>query len=149
MALVSRASVSIDAPRKLVWATLMRRDTVLAILPVTEVILGFRVGEPFLWAFELGGRRSHIEGFVHRIDDPRRLEYEYGDPHTRDVLHSENVHHVTIDLVEQGGGTRVTVVQDGNLTAAAQAHAEGGWRLALNNLKHLVELGEHIRTSLG
>lgn len=34
---------------------------------------------------------------------------------------------------------RVVVTQYGNSSAAANAHAEGGWRLALNNLKGLVE----------
>jgi len=145
MPLVSRASIFIDAPRQAVWAALMQRSTLLAIMPVTEVVLGWRVGEPFLWIFEFGDRRSHVEGFVHRMEEDRLLEYEYGDPYARDVLRSATVHRVTIELADERGGTRITAAQDDNATLDAHAHAEGGWRLALHNLKHLVELEEQLR----
>jgi uncharacterized protein YndB with AHSA1/START domain len=139
MPLIARASVRIESPRAVVWAALLRPDTVTTIMPVTEVVAGWRAGEPFVWVFELAGKRAQVEGLVHRVEEGRLLEYEYGDPHSREVLHRENVHRVTIELADEATGTRVSVAQDANLGAAAHAHAEGGWRLALNNLKRLVE----------
>ncbi|AKT40286.1 SRPBCC family protein [Chondromyces crocatus] len=138
--LVARAAVLIDAPRQAVWDALMQPDSITKILPVTEVISGFRLGEPFVWVFELAGEPSRVEGLVHRVEEGRLLAYEYTDPHSRDVLQREDIHHVTIELSDEGAGTRATVIQDGNVSPAAQAHAEGGWRLSLNHLKGLIEL---------
>ena len=141
------ATVVIDAPRPLVWALLVRQDTVPAIIPGMEVILGWHVGEPFLWTVEVAGRRSHIEGFVRRMVADHLLDYEYGDPQGHPVPDSDHLHHVTIELFDEGPSTRVIVTQE-SATQTAQAQAERSWRFALHNLKHLVELDQHLRTSL-
>ena len=88
---------------------------------VTEVISGWRLGEPFVWTFELAGRPSRVDGFVRRVEEQRLLEYEYADPHSRTVLHVENIHRVTIELTDEQGGTRVAVVQDGNMSKVVHA----------------------------
>ena len=136
---IARASVLIQAPRSVVWSALLAPDTVTKIMPVAEVIAPWRPGEPFVWAFDLMGTRALVEGVVHRSDEGQLLEYEYGDPHSREVLHCDNVHRVSIALGDEAGGTRVSVTQDAHVSNAAHAHAEGGWRLALNNFKGLVE----------
>ena len=110
-------------------------------MPVAEVIAGFAPGEPFVWVFKLAGRESRVWGHVHRLEHERLLEYEYGDPHSRDVLGVVDVHRVIIELSRAGADTHVAVSQDANRSPAAAAHAAGGWRLALNNLKWLVERG--------
>ncbi|NUP11864.1 MAG: SRPBCC domain-containing protein [Polyangiaceae bacterium] len=138
-ALVARASVVIAASRAVVWGVLMSPETIPLIMPVTAVIAPWQPGQRFVWAFKLGPRESRVEGVVHRVEDERLLEYEYQDPHSRDVLGIQNAHRVTLELFDDGDGTRLDVVQDANVSKAAQAHAEGGWRLALNNLKGLVE----------
>jgi uncharacterized protein YndB with AHSA1/START domain len=137
--LVARASVFIGASRQIVWVSLLLPDTITKIMPVAEVIAPWRAGEPFVWAFEMSGKRTLVEGRVHRIEEGVLLAYEYGDPHSRDVLRRRNVHQVSIVLSDEGRGTRVSVTQDANVSRAAQLHAEGGWRLALNHLKGSLE----------
>jgi len=137
--LVARASVVVAAPRAAVWATLLAPETVKRIMPVVDVIAGWRAGERFEWTVDMLGKHHRVDGVVHRLEPERLLEYDYVDPHSRDILRVENTHRVTIELADGAAGTRVGVVQDGNLTKAALAHAEGGWRLALHNLKALVE----------
>ncbi len=90
MELVARAAVVILAPPSAVWRALLAAETLPAIMPVTEVILPWRVGEPFEWAFELGGLGARTEGPVHRAEEDRLLEYDYVDPHSRDVLGKKN-----------------------------------------------------------
>lgn len=138
---IARASVVIDASRRAVWAALLRPDTIPKIMPVTEVVAPWRVGERFVWAFEMMGARTLVEGHVHRVVEDALIAYEYGDPHSRDVLGRDDVHQVSIALTDEGAGTRVSVTQDANVSPAAHAHAEGGWRLVLNHLKGLVERG--------
>jgi len=139
MDLVARASVVIRAPRRAVWSALLAPATIPEILPVSEVVQGWRLGEPFVWVFSLGDIESRVEGRVVAVVEERLLEYEYVDPHARVVQGTHNVHRVTIELSDDDLATRVSVVQDANLSLEAQAHAEGGWRLALNNLRTLVE----------
>ena len=107
-------------------------------MPVTEVISEWRAGGPFVWRFEMQGASYEVTGTVLRFDVDRLLEYDYLDPLSVKP-DRENRHRVTIELTDEGTATRVSVRQDNNLTKAALAHAEGGWRLALNNLKALVE----------
>lgn len=147
--LVARASVLVAAPRRAVWDALLAPETITKIMPVEEVVAAWRVGRPFVWRFAVAGWRTRVEGFVHRVEDERLLEYAFVDPHSRDVLHVDNVHRVTIELGDDAGGTRVAVVQDANVSKAARAHAEGGWRLALNNLKGLVEETHRRRPAHG
>lgn len=138
-ALVARVSVVIEAPRQTVWATLVAPDTITKITPVSEVVAPWRPSAAFVWGFEMLGERTLVEGAVRRFDENRALEYDFVDPHTRDLLHREHLHRVSIELFDEGAATRVTVTQDGNIGSAAHAHAEGGWRLALNHLKRLIE----------
>lgn len=137
--LVAHASVVICASRSTVWRALLAPETIPKIMPVVEVVAAWRLGESFVWSFELAGRESRVEGRVTRVEEERLLEYDYADPHSRDILGKDTLHRVTIKLTGGDGGTRVAVTQDGNLSTTAHAHAEGGWRLALNHLKGLVE----------
>lgn len=131
--LVARASVVVGASRRAVWDALLTPMTVTKIMPVSEVVSDWHLGEPFEWTFDMNGTRLSARGFVHR--KPERLfEYEYTDPHSREFLHIENV-----QLSDEAAGSRVAVVQDANATKAAHLRAEGGWRLALSNLKSIVE----------
>lgn len=139
MQLAAHAAVTIAASRRTVWRALLAPETIVRIMPVTQVIAGWQLGEPFVWAFELDGKASRVQGFVRRIEDEHEIEYEYEDPHARDVHGVTNVHRVVITLTEGESGTLVEVLQDANQSAAALAHAEGGWRLALNNLKAYLE----------
>lgn len=136
---VAHAEVVIRAPRAAVWRALMAPETIPAIMPVTAVVAPWRMGERFVWAFAFADKESRVEGRVHRVEDGRHLEYEFADPHSRDRLGVENVHRVAIELSDHAEQTRVAVTQDANLSEAALAHAEGGWRLALQNFKALVE----------
>ncbi|HET9955743.1 MAG TPA: SRPBCC domain-containing protein [Polyangiaceae bacterium] len=139
MDLVAHAGVVIRAPRSAVWRALLAPESIPRILPVTEVVEPWRLGRRFVWTFQLAEVEARVEGRVQRVEVEQLLEYDYVDPHSLHVLRKSNVHGVLIELSDHELGTQVTVTQDANLSAAAHAHAEGGWRLALANLKELVE----------
>lgn len=136
---VARASVIVDAPRPRVWGALLDPETIERIMPVTEVISGWRPGSPFRWRFEMKGESYDVVGTVLHCDPNHLLVYDYVDPLRARSHIADNRHRVTIELSEEGKGTQVSVSQDNNRTGAELAHAEGGWRLALNNLKAIVE----------
>jgi uncharacterized protein YndB with AHSA1/START domain len=137
--LVARASVWVAATRRALWEVLLRPETVCRIMPVVEVSSGWSLGRPFCWKFEAQGKIREVRGVVLRLEPDRLLEYEFVDPFGARADREEHRHVVAIELLDQAEGTRVSVVHDNNLTKAEHAHAEGGWRLALNNLKALSE----------
>lgn len=142
--LVARASARIAAPPSAVWSALLRPETVPRILPVTEVVAPWRPGERFEWRFRLGELDSRVVGTVLEAVEGRRLAYTFIDPHTLAFAQREVVHRVVIELEADGEGTRVSVTQDGNESPAIHRHAEGGWRMALNHLRGLVEEEQRV-----
>ena len=128
------AAIVIAAPAETVWAALVDPATLPRIMPVTEVLEPWSASGRFRWRFALGGSSREVSGAVLRLEPGRTIAYEYGDPLARGVLHR-----VDMTLMDHVGGTRLGVTQDGNTNEAMRAHAEGGWRLALANLKAVVE----------
>lgn len=131
---LARASVSIAASPDVVWRALVNPTTVPRLMPVTEVVVPWGPGAAFVWRFDLKGETREVSGTVLRFEPGRVLEYDYADPFA-----VGSSHRVTVELAVEGPGTRVSIAHDANRGAAAHAHAEGGWRLALNNLKAMVE----------
>jgi uncharacterized protein YndB with AHSA1/START domain len=82
-ALVARASVVVSASRRAVWDALMMPDTISKIMPVVEVVSGWRLGRPFVCTIDMPGQRSGVHGVVHRIEPERLLEYEYAASSSR------------------------------------------------------------------
>jgi uncharacterized protein YndB with AHSA1/START domain len=150
--LIGRASVAVAASREILWEVLLRPQTPCQIMPVTEVLSAWSPGKPFLWKLDVQGKSYDLEGTVLRLEPDRLLEYEYRDPldgQGRVPRRVEHHHRVTIELSDEEIGTRVSVSQDNNRTKAEHAHAEGGWRLALNNLKVLAEALQQERSAQG
>lgn len=136
--LVARATILIEASPSHVWRVLLEPNTILQMVPVTEVLEPWRLGEAFRWKFDMNGHAGVVEGTVRRIEEGRLLQYDFIDPHSREFLGRDNLLQVTLELAPEGPKTRVSVTQTGNESEAARLHAEGGWRLALNNLARVV-----------
>ncbi len=132
---IARTSVVVAAARSIVWEVILDPATPPRIMPVTEVLAPWKLGSSFRWQFEGQGRVYVVEGRVLRLEADRLLEYDFADPFGK----PGHGHRVTIELADEEHGTRVSVLHDNNLTKAEQAHAEGGWRMALNNLKGVAE----------
>ncbi len=138
---VAHVAVVIRAPRSAVWAALVGPETIGKIMPV-EVVSPWRAGEAFVWMVEMLGKPYRVDGVVHRFEADQLLEYEYVDPHTLAFENIESRHRVTIELSDDVDvdvdGTRISLTHDNNRTNAELSHAEGGWRLALHNLKAVI-----------
>jgi uncharacterized protein YndB with AHSA1/START domain len=138
--LVAHVSATINAPRAKVWDAFVNSETIKRYSPATSVVSDWREGSPIVWKAELEGKSLEIRGTVLRLEPPRLLEYSHSRPLFRapSVIPLEN-HRVTIELSEVGTQTRVSLIEQGNTSERELAHTEGGWRLALANLKALLE----------
>jgi len=137
---VARVSATINASRAKVWDGLVDPETMKRYMPLTSVASDWRVSSPIVWKAELEGRSLEIRSTVLCIEPERRLEYSHSRPIFRmsgDIPPED--HRVTIELSDEGAQTRITVTEQGNTFDRERAHSEGGLRLALANMKALME----------
>jgi uncharacterized protein YndB with AHSA1/START domain len=140
--LVARASVTINAPRAKVWNALVNPDTIKRYAPVSEVVSDWRENSSIVWRGVLEGRSIETRGTVVRVQPERLLEYERSRPMFGLVAAGRslaNDRRVTIELSDEGAQTRLSLTEQGNMTEREFAHTEGSWRLALSNMKALLE----------
>ena len=139
---VARAAVTIDASGAKVWDALVNPETIKHYMPVTDVVSEWREGSAILWKSEFQGKPFEVTGTVLWVESGRLLEYDHSRPIFRPAGASRapvTYQRVTIELSDEGAQTRLSVAERYNTTERELAHSEGGWRLALGNLKALLE----------
>ena len=137
--LVARVSATVNASRAKVWDAFVNPETIKRYTPVTNVVSEWRESSPIVWKGELEGKTFEMRGTVLRLDPQRLLEYEQARPIFRPSRSPDGFHRVTIELADEGPQTHISVTEQGNTTERERAHTEGGWRLALANMKALLE----------
>ena len=130
---VARVAIAIDARRQTVWDALVAADSLERFTPAIELRADWRPGGALSWKAPLEGRTYGVDGLVLRVEAPRLLEYEYANP----IIHAR--HRVTIELSDDGAGTRIDVSEDGHRKEVDLLHAIGAWRLVLANLKYQLD----------
>jgi uncharacterized protein YndB with AHSA1/START domain len=140
--LVARVSLTIDAPKASVWDALVNPEKIKQYILVSDVVSEWRVGSPIVWRSEFQGRPFEMRGKVVRLEPEHLVEYDRSLPifRTSKVSHSSEAHHrVTIELSGEGARTHLSLIERGNKNERELAHSEGGWRMALGNMKALLE----------
>jgi uncharacterized protein YndB with AHSA1/START domain len=140
--LAAHVSMTIDAPRSTVWDALVDPEKIKQYIPVSDVVSDWLEGSPILWSSVWEGKSFELRGKVLRREAEQLLEYERSRPIFRASKAAEtpvSYHRVTIELSDEGTKTLLSVTEDGSTTERERAHSEGGWRLALGNLKALLE----------
>ena len=54
-------------------------------------------------------------------------------------MRQSDYHRVTLELSDEGVQTHLSLIEQGNATERELAHSQGGWQLALGNMKALLE----------
>jgi uncharacterized protein YndB with AHSA1/START domain len=87
------------------------------------------------------GKPFEIRGTILRLEPQRLLEFDQSRPIFRpsQVVRTADYHRVTIELAGEGAQTHLSLIERGNATERELAHSQGGWRLALGNMKALLE----------
>ena len=140
--LVAHVALTIGAPRARVWDALVNPETIKQYMPVTDIASEWREGSPIVWKSEFQGKPFEVTGAVLRLESGRLLEYDHSRPIFRPAGTGRaplTYQRVTIELSDEGTHTRLSVTERDNTTERELAHSEGGWRLALGNLKALLE----------
>lgn len=140
-ALVARVSLTINAPRAKVWDALVDPEKITQYILASDVVSAWREGSSIVWKSEFHGKPFEIKGTILRLEPQRLLEFDQSRPVFRatQVVRPSDYHRVTIELSDEGAQTHLSLIEQGSTTEREFAHAQGGWQLALGNMKALLE----------
>jgi len=137
--LLSRAAVSIKAPRSRVWAALVTPEDIKQYMFGTQARSDWQVGRPITWSGEWQGKAYEDKGTILGIEPERRLQYSHFSPLSGQPDTPENYHTVTIELADEGDRTHVALTQDNNANAEERDHTVKTWEMMLGSLKSFLE----------
>ena len=140
-ALVARVSLTINTPRAKVWDALVDPEKIKQYILASDVVSAWREGSSIVWKSEFHGKPFEIKGTILRLEPQRLLEFDQSRPVFRatQVVRPSDYHRVTIELSDEGAQTHLSLIEQGNASERELAHAQGGWQLALGNMKALLE----------
>ena len=113
----ARVSLIINAPRAKVWDALVDPQKIKQYILASDVVSEWREGSSIVWKSEFNGKPFRASQAVRESD----------------------YHRVTIELSGEGAQTHLSLIEHGNATERELAHSQGGWQLALGNMKALLE----------
>ncbi|GHS86138.1 hypothetical protein AGMMS50218_05440 [Actinomycetota bacterium] len=135
MAHEARAEVHVDAVPEAVWRALTDPALVREYFFGTTLVTDWRVGSPIVYRGEWEGRAYEDRGTVLEVDRPRRLVTDYFSPSSGLPDEPGNHQRVTYEVAPEDGGSRVTIVQDGNRDDEGAQHAAANWASVLGGLR--------------
>ena len=137
--LTAKSSISIDAPVERVWEALVKPEIIKKYMFGTNVVSDWKEGRSIIWKGEWNGKEYEDKGVILDLKPEKLLRYSHFSPMAGQPDKEENYHIVTVELKEEGGGTKVSLSQDKNRTKEELEHSEKNWGMMLEGLKKLLE----------
>lgn len=144
--LVIRNSITIQAPKSVVWNLLVNPSETKKYMFGCEALSDWKPGSPLIWKGNYEGNEMvFVKGEIVSIEPEKHLAYTTIDPNSSVEDIPENYLTVTYDLEETDGSTLLNVSQ-GDYTTVAEGQkryedtvAGGGWQPVLESIKKLAE----------
>jgi uncharacterized protein YndB with AHSA1/START domain len=137
--LVAKASSTIQASAAKVWEALVTPSIIKQYMFGTTVASDFKKGSPITWKGEWQGKKYEDKGVILDVQPQRKLAYSHFSPLSGLPEKPENYHNVTIELVDRGKQTLVSLSQDNNANEKEREHSQKNWETMLSGLKKLLE----------
>jgi uncharacterized protein YndB with AHSA1/START domain len=136
---VAKATITIDAPAARVWVALTQPDLIKQYLFGTQVTTDWRVGSPIVYEGIWEGKAYKDKGVVLQVEPGKLLVSTFWSSLAGLPDVPENYQTVRYELSTEGGGTRLTVMQDNNATQEDAHHSSQNWNMVLDGMKKLLE----------
>lgn len=136
---VAKQTVMIQVSIEKVWDALVNPDMIRQYMFGTNTVSDWKEGHSIVWEGEWQGKKYKDKGVILRIEPERVVQYTHFSPLTGLVDEPENYHTVTVELSDEGNGTRLSLSQDNNPTEQAREHSEKNWAMVLNSIKEILE----------
>lgn len=143
--LVSKASITIEAPNKKVWEALVNPAAIEHYMFGAQAISDWREGSPIVWRGAWQGKPFEDKGVILQLKPGQTLQYSHFSPLSGQPDLQENYHTVTITLNSAGDQTQVLLTQDKNASEQERSESERNWGMMLAALKKYVEKEQEIR----
>lgn len=134
-----KKTIEITASLMDVWYALTDRETLKKYFFGTEAISDWEEGSSLVFRGEWEGKSYEDKGTILEAIPGELLKYSYWSGFSGLEDRPENYSQVTYTLEQMVDGTLLELRQKGFANDEAQAHAEGGWTMVLQNLKELLE----------
>ena len=136
---IAKAAITISAPASRVWDALTKPDLIKKYLFGTEVTTDWRVGSPITYKGSWEGNTYEDKGKVLQVEPGSLLVSTYWSSMSGLPDVADNYKTVRYELAPQGGGTRLTIIQDNNATHEEAVQSEQNWKMVLEGIKKLIE----------
>jgi uncharacterized protein YndB with AHSA1/START domain len=137
--LIASASITISAPSGKVWNALVNPEAIKQYMFGTNVVSDWYEGSPIVWQGEWQGKSYEDKGVILQFKPGRTLQYSHFSPLSGLPDKPDSYHTVTIELLDEGNQTRVSLVQDNNPTEQEREHSIRNWEMMLTALKKFLE----------
>jgi uncharacterized protein YndB with AHSA1/START domain len=140
-------NITIRSERSKVWDALVNPEQTKKYMFGCEALSDWKVGSPLIWKMMHEGKEFiAVKGNIKHIQPGRSLTYTVIDPNSGMPDIPENYLHVTYELSDEKGATRLDVTQgDYNIVAEGEkrykeAYNNGeGWNPILVKIKEILE----------
>jgi uncharacterized protein YndB with AHSA1/START domain len=137
--LTTTNSVAIDAPIEEVWAALTKPELIKRWFFGVDTETDWSVGGRLIHRGEYQGKPYEDKGEIVQFDPPKRLVHTHWSDVSGMPDAPEHYEEVTWALAERGGSTELVVSERNLPSEQAKAASEESWKMALRNLKDLLE----------
>lgn len=136
---VARVSIQINASPDKVWEALTTPELIKKYFFGTNAVSDWKVGSKLEWKGVWEGKEYLDKGVILESDPPRRFMYTYLSSMSGKEDKPENYATVAYELEPVNGGTRLTIIQDGNASKESAEHSEQNWTMVFNGMKEMLE----------
>lgn len=133
-------TIDINAPIAAVWDGITKPELIKQYMHGTDTATDWLTGSPVTWSGEWNGQAYEDKGVVLEVEPNTHLKYTHWSPMSGSEDKPENYHTVSLDLVEQGNSTKLTLTQSNNPSQeAADKMAQNAWGPMMQGLKKILE----------
>ena len=136
---VAKATITINAPAARVWDALTQPELIKRYLFGTQVTTDWQAGSPIVYEGTWEGKAYRDKGTVLQVEPGKLLVSTFWSSLAGLPDVPENYQTVRYELSTEGGGTRLTVMQDNNATQEDANHSAQNWSMVLDGLKKLLD----------
>ncbi|MBK6913554.1 MAG: SRPBCC domain-containing protein [Ignavibacteriales bacterium] len=129
---------TINAPLEKVWEALTEPEIVKQYFFGTNLVTGWKVGEPIIFQGEWEGQTYQDKGEVLEYKHNQRLAYSYLSNWSGKEDKPENYLWVCYEVKADGKNTELTIHQS-NYDEERAKHSEGNWASLMDGMKKIIE----------
>jgi uncharacterized protein YndB with AHSA1/START domain len=137
--LVSKSSITINAPINKVWQALTDPAMIKEYLFVTTTITDWKKGSPISYEGEWEGKKYKDKGAIIDIVPEKLLHTTYWSSMGGKEDKPENYNNVIYELEPRNAQTIITISQDNIENEAQLEHMKQNWSIVLEGMKKLLE----------